>query len=74
MSITEILPSARSLSRPDKFRLVRILLDDLATEEEESPFLGGAVFAIHTPEYAPEAAAQLALVLNQQEESKNECG
>jgi maltose-binding protein MalE len=54
--------------------LVRILLDDLATEEEESPFLGGAVFAIHTPEYAPEAAAQLALVLNQQEESKNECG
>jgi hypothetical protein len=33
MSIAEIIPAVRALSRDEKFRLARLLLDDLAGEE-----------------------------------------
>lgn len=68
MSIAEIIPAARALPRSDKFRLVRLLLDDLAGEEA---FLAGIKqgqeFPIYTPEFAPEAAAQLATLLQEPE-------
>ena len=62
MSIAEVLPAIRALSRGEKFQLSRILLDDLA--QGESPtFPEGQIYPIYTPEYAPDAAAQLAKVL-----------
>jgi hypothetical protein len=66
MSITEIVPAVRALSRGEKFQLVQMVLADLATEELQAMFKEGQVFPIYTPEYAPEAAAQLAKVLTEE--------
>jgi hypothetical protein len=66
MSITEILPAVRALPRSEKFRLARLLLDDLAGEELLSGLKQGQEFPIYTPEFAPGTAAQLATVLEEQ--------
>ena len=63
MSIAEIIPAVRALSRSEKFRIAQMLLDDLANEELPAVFLEGHTFPIYTPEYAPDAAAQLAKAL-----------
>jgi hypothetical protein len=66
MSITEIIPAVRALPRSEKFRLVQLLLDDLAGEELLSTLKQGQEFPIYTPEFAPGAAAQLATLLEEQ--------
>jgi hypothetical protein len=66
MSITEIMPAVQALSRAEKFKLARLLIDGLA-DEDSLLFKEGQVFPIHTPEYAPLAAAQLAEVLKDDE-------
>ncbi len=66
MSIVEIIPAVRALSRSDKFRIAQLLLDDLAAEEFSTAFQEGQVFPIYTPEYAPDAAAQLAQALREE--------
>ena len=67
MSIAEIIPAVRALSRREKFQLAQMLLADLAEQELAPVFKQGQVFPIYTPEYAPEAAAQLAQVLKEDE-------
>jgi hypothetical protein len=66
MSIAEILPAVRALPRSEKFRLARLLLDDLAEEELLSTIKQGQEFPLYTPEFAPGAAAQLATLLEEQ--------
>ena len=63
MSIAEIIPAVRALSRGEKFQLAQMLLEDLAREELPAMFKEGQVYPIYTPEYAPGAAAQLAQLL-----------
>ena len=63
MSIAEILPAVRALPRSEKFTLARLLLDDLAGEELLSMLKQGQEFPTYTPEFVPEAAAQLATLL-----------
>ena len=63
MSIAEILPAVRALPRSEKFRLARLLLDDLAAEELLAGLKQGQECPIYTPEFAPGAAAQLATLL-----------
>jgi hypothetical protein len=65
MSIAEIIPAIRALSRSEKFQLAQVLLEDLAREELPIMFKDGQVYPIYTPEYAPEAAAQLAQLLKE---------
>ena len=60
MSIAEIIPAVRALSRSEKFRLARLLLDDLAGQDLLSGIKQGQEFPLYTPEFAPGAAAQLA--------------
>jgi hypothetical protein len=67
MSIAELIPAMRALPRSEKFRLVRLLLDDLAGEELLSGIKQGQEFPLYTPEFAPGAAAQLATLLEKQE-------
>ena len=50
----------RALSRSEKFNLAQMLLEDLASQDLSAVFKEGHVFPIYTPEYAPDAAAQLA--------------
>jgi hypothetical protein len=66
MSIAEILPAVRALPRSEKFRLARLLLDDLAGEELLSALKQGQEFPLYTPEAAPGAAARLATLLEEQ--------
>jgi hypothetical protein len=66
MSIAEILPAVRALSRGEKFTLARLLLDDLAAEELLSGIEQGQQFPLHTPEFAPGTSAQLAALLDEQ--------
>ena len=66
MSIIEIIPAVRGLSRGEKFQLAQLLLEDLAKEELPTVFKEGQVFPIYTPEYAPGAAAQLAQLLREE--------
>ncbi len=63
MSIAQIIPEVLALSRGDKFQLAQMLLENLAGEDSSQAFTVGQVFPIHTPAYAPAAAAQLAQVL-----------
>jgi hypothetical protein len=63
MSISEIIPLVRALSRGEKFQVAQILLEDLAKEESQTIFGVGQIYPIYTPEYSPNAAAQLAKVL-----------
>jgi hypothetical protein len=67
MSITEIIPAVRALPRSEKYRLARLLLDDLAQEDLLSGLKQGQEFPIYTPEFAPESAAQLAILLKEEE-------
>jgi len=66
MSISEIIPAVRALSRGEKLQLTQILLEDLAREELPAMFKKGQVYSIYTPEYAPGAAAQLAQLLKEE--------
>ena len=66
MSIAEIIPAVRALSRTEKFKLARLLLDDLAGEDLLSGIKQGQEFPLYTPEIAPGAAAQLAALLEEQ--------
>jgi hypothetical protein len=63
VSITEIIPAVRALSRSEKFQLAHLLLEDLAQEDLSAVFPQGQVYPIYTPEYSPEAARQLAQAL-----------
>ena len=63
VSIAEIIHAVGALSRSEKFQIAQMLLDDLAKEELPAAFTEGHVFPIYTPEYAPDAATQLAQAL-----------
>ena len=67
MLMAEIISAVRALSRSEKFQIAQMLLDDLASEELPALFKEGHIFPIHTPEYAPGAAAQLAQALREEE-------
>lgn len=56
MSLAEVLPTVQQLSRRDKVKLARILLDDVdtAVEEQEltdeiAPFERNKVYHLYTP-------------------------
>jgi hypothetical protein len=66
MSIAEIIPAVRALPRSEKFRLVRLLLDDLAGEELLSGPKQGQEFPIYTPDFAPGEAAHLVTLLGEE--------
>ena len=66
MSIADIIPAVQTLSRGEKFELAQLLLKDLAREEQQLVFKEGQVYPIYTPEYAPQAAAQLAKLLKEE--------
>ena len=65
MSITELASAARALSLDERRELAQTLLEDLAKEEAEAMFRGRRVYHVYTPEFAPNAVAQMALVLKE---------
>jgi hypothetical protein len=57
MSLTELLPSVRELTRNEKIRLIQVLADDLV--QEESPPMPAGEYPIWSPYDSYEAADQL---------------
>lgn len=49
MSLAEVLPTVQQLSRRDKVKLARILLDDVDTEEDNLPLEANKSYYIATP-------------------------
>ena len=59
MSLAELLPTVRGLSRMDKLRLIQVLASDLAQAEEPSPIAAGRDYPLWSPDRAYDAAAVL---------------
>ncbi len=70
MSITEVISAARALSQDERRKLAQVLLEDLANEEAEQMFQGRRDFHIYTPEFGPNAVAQLAQLLEEDAEPR----
>lgn len=49
MTLTEIIPAIRRLPLPDKIRLIRILAEELDTEQNIFPFEPYKIYYLATP-------------------------
>ena len=63
MSIVELLPAVRSLSRADKLRLIQMLAAELEGEEASTPLVPGQTYPLWSPVEAYAAATVLLGVL-----------
>ena len=59
MSIADVLPAVRSLSRVDKLQLIQLLAAGLAQDEESAPIVAGPTYPLCSPDRAYDAAAGL---------------
>ena len=66
MSVDELLPELRSLSRADRLRVVQVLVTELAREEGVALLEPERVYPVWTPYGAFEAAATLDQALRQE--------
>lgn len=67
MSLVELLPTVRSLSRQDKLRLIQWLAVDLAQAEEPVPIPADQDYPLWSPDRAYDAAAVLLRALDAEE-------
>jgi hypothetical protein len=63
MSLAELLPAVRGLSRSDKLQLIQVLAADLAQAEALAPIAPGKTYPLRSPDRAYDAAAVLLQVL-----------
>jgi hypothetical protein len=59
MSLAEMMPIIRALSRAEKLRVIQLLAEDLAEAEESTPFAAGQTYPVWSPVRAYDAAAVL---------------
>jgi hypothetical protein len=56
MSIVEMMPSVRALSRIEKLQLIQLLAEDLARTEESTTLMPDQCYPLRSPDRAYEAA------------------
>jgi hypothetical protein len=66
MDLSEMLPTLHALPRPEKWRLVQLMVADLAREEEMSSIEAGGAYPIWSPYHAFDAADALLKVLGEE--------
>jgi hypothetical protein len=66
MNLSEMLPQLHALPRPEKWRLVQLMVADLAREEEVSPIEAGGAYAVWSPYDAFDAANAMLKVLEEE--------
>ncbi len=66
MDLSELLPTLQALPRPEKWRLVQLMVADLAREEETSSIEAGAAYPIWSPYQAFDAAETLLKALDEE--------
>ena len=64
MSLAELLPTLRELSRTEKLQLIQVLAADPAEVEDPAPLAPGKAYPLWSPYGAHEAAAVLLKVLD----------
>jgi hypothetical protein len=64
MSLSEVLPDVRALSRDDKARLIELLTEELSGTDPTRALLPGAAYPIWSPTDAFSAAETLTKFLN----------
>ncbi len=64
MSLVELLPTVRTLSRHDKLRLIQLLAVELAQAEEPDPIPAGQSYPLWSPDRAYDAAVALLQALD----------
>jgi len=67
MSLSELIPSLQALPRAEKWRLIQLLVADLAREENVIPIEGGRLYPVWSPHDAFEAAGVLLKALDEEE-------
>lgn len=65
MNLSEMLPTLHALPRPEKWRLIQLLVADLACEEETPSIEAGRAYPIWSPHDAYDAADALLKVLEE---------
>lgn len=65
MSITELLPTLKKLSRADKLKAMQFLVEELATEEEALLLQPGATYHVWSPFNSHDAAQKLMTLLEE---------
>lgn len=68
MTMTELFPTLRDLSRADKLKIMQFLIAELAREEEPS-LQPGATYEVWSPFNSHEAAHKLAELLESERSS-----
>lgn len=68
MTLTEILPELKTLNRSEKMRVVKILIDEIA-EEDEVFLENGASYPVWSPFDSFDAAEKLNQLLKQEKQS-----
>ena len=69
MTMTELLPSIRQLSSAEKLRLIRILAEELDTQEGMLPFQPDKVYFLPTPYHSFGAGRALMEAMEQASEN-----
>lgn len=59
MDLSEMLPTLHALPRPEKWRLIQLMVADLSREEGISPIEAGGAYPIWSPHHAFDAADAL---------------
>jgi hypothetical protein len=66
MNLSEMLPTLHALPRPEKWRLIQLMVADLAREEETPSIEAGRAYPIWSPYDAFEAADAMLKVLGEE--------
>lgn len=70
MTIAELFPTLRNLSRADKLKVMQFLVAEL-TQEEEPTLEPGATYSVWSPFNSHEAAHKLAQLLESEQPTHN---
>lgn len=70
MTLTDLLPTLRNLSRAEKFKVMEFLATELAREEELT-LQPGATYSLLSPLNSHEAAQKLAQLLESEQMEEN---
>lgn len=72
MSYSELLSTLQMLSRADKLKVMQLLVQELAAEEEALLLQPGAMYSVWSPYNSHNAAQKLAALLEEDKQANND--
>jgi len=71
MSVAELFPTLRNLSRAEKLRVMQFLVQELASEEEALLLQPGATYHVWSPYNSHNAVQKLAALLEEDRQASD---